>query len=108
MKMKNIYMQYASLLIIFIFAGYLFGLSGLKLFLGYFFALFLPVYIILKTIDIGEIERIFFSFFIGLIYFPLLVWYINRIVPSLRVTILVTFILLILIGLFLRKRFRKS
>jgi len=101
MKIKNICVKCIPLLIIAIFVTSLFGFSGLKLFLGYFFAIFLPTYILLRNIHIEEIERIFFSFFMGLILVPLVIWYINRIIPSLRISIWVTSILLIVIGVYI-------
>ena len=101
-KLKKSHIGFFLLLIIFLFSSHLFGLTGLRTFLGFFIVLILPTYLIMKNIDIEKDERIFFSFFVSLIYFPLLVWYTNRIVPSLRVSIVVTFILLMLIGIYLR------
>jgi len=107
MKINNKNLAIAALLMILLLSFILFGVTGFRTIFGMFLLLFLLIYLILSNFKLGGDEKIFFSFFIGIALFPLLVWYLNRIVPSLRVTILVTFILLILIGLFLRKRFRK-
>ncbi len=87
--------------IIFLFSFFLFGLTGLRT-IGTIFGMFLPAYLIMSNFDIEEEEKVFFSFFIGLTIFPLLVWYMNIFIASLTVSIIITFILLSAVGLFLK------
>ncbi|MBW2981191.1 hypothetical protein KY360_07280 [Candidatus Woesearchaeota archaeon] len=101
-KLKKSHIGFFLLLLIFLFSIHLFGLTGLRTVLGFFIVLILPTYLIMKNINIEDDERIFFSFFLGLIYFPLVTWYTNRIVPSLRISIIVTLVLLIIIGIYLK------
>jgi uncharacterized membrane protein len=98
MKIKKKYLSYIFLLAIFIASFTLFGLTGLLLFLGFFFTTFLPSYLIFKLIELDELERLLFSVFIGLIFVPLLVWYADRIIHSLRLSITITTIILYLIA----------
>jgi len=87
------------LLLVLIFPFFLFGITGLRTFLGFFSVLILPAYLVLKNVDISEDERVFFSFFLGLIIVPLLVWYVDRILVSLRLSLILTSLLLYLSGL---------
>ena len=107
MKINKKTTTIVTLSIILLFSFILFGLTGVRTILGILILLFLPFYLILNNFNLDELEKIFFSFFIGIALFPLFVWYLNKIVPSLRVTIILTFIILISISLFLRRKFRK-
>jgi uncharacterized membrane protein len=97
MKIKKSYILYGLLLVIFLSALYLFKLTGLRVFLGYFFVLIFPTYLILKLFDMEQHERIFFSFFLGLIITTLLVWYVDRVIGKLSVSMIVTAALLYIV-----------
>jgi len=75
------------------------GLTAVRVIAGMFVLFFLPFYFIMRNLDIEEDERIFFSFFLGFGLIPVIVYYGNKIISSLRVTILVTVVILIAIGL---------
>lgn len=102
MKNKNIYLGLGALVCVLLESFILFGFTGLKTVAGLLVLFILPAYMILDNFDLETGEKLFFSFFIGIGIFPLLVWYANRIVPSLRVSILITAIVVILLGLFLK------
>ena len=102
-KLKKMHLALFFLILSIILITYLFGITGFRTFGSMLLIFFLPAYIIIKKLSIEKDEKVFFSFFIGIAMFPLLVWYLNRIIPSLRVTILIIFVLLIGVGLFMGK-----
>lgn len=102
MKIKNnliIGVIIAVLLFFFI----LFSLTGLKLIIGIGLLYILPFYLILDRFDLDKTEKIVFSFFIGIGILPSIVYYLGILFNSIRIAIVVTFVLLILIGLILKK-----
>lgn len=66
----------------------IFGMVGLRTYLGFLFLNFIPTYLILSNFVDGY-ENTLFSFFISLIFVNLFIWYINRIIPSMRVSMVV-------------------
>ncbi|MCK5282724.1 MAG: hypothetical protein KAK00_04915 [Nanoarchaeota archaeon] len=94
LKFKKSYLYILFLAVIFIFSFVLFGAVGLKTFLGFFFILILPIYLIMKFVDIEEDERILFSIFIGLVITSLLIWYVDRIFHNLLLSMIIITILL--------------
>jgi hypothetical protein len=112
-KIKNIHILAIALFLILAEAFILFGKVGFLALGGIFLLFLLPAYLILHFFNIGQDEKIFFAFFISIGIFPLIVWLINRVIPSLRVSLVITFILLVLIGITLNyykknKKKRKS
>jgi uncharacterized membrane protein len=88
----------------------LLGLTGLRSMLAMILLLFLPVFVIINNLDLEGDEKVFFSFFISLAMFSLVVWYVNRIIYSLRISVIVAFFLLSFAGLamgFYNKKKRK-
>jgi hypothetical protein len=86
----------------------LFGAAGLKTLLAMFLFFLLPTYLIIDLFDFKTEEKIFFSFCIGLGLFPLIVWYVNRVVPSLRISLILAFTLIIGIALLFRLKKKKT
>ena len=80
----------------------LFGLAGLASMFIMILLFFLPVFLIINNLDLGTDEKIFFSIFIGLAMFSLVTWYINRVIYSLRISAIVAFLLLVLLGFAIR------
>ena len=72
-----------------------FGMTGLKLFLGVSLLYILPIYLILDNFELDAAEKIIFSFIIGIGIIPNIVFYASRIFVSLRTSIIITFIILI-------------
>lgn len=80
----------------------LFGTTGERAMIGLFiFAL--PIYLIMNNFELGQDEKIVFAFFLSLAFFGTAVWYANRIIPSLTYSMIATFILLSLLGIFWKK-----
>ncbi len=77
----------------------LLGITGLVSMLIMSVLFFLPIFLIINNLDLEADEKVFFSIFISLAMFSLVVWYINRVIYSLRISVIAAFFLLILIGL---------
>ena len=102
-RLKKTHLTLFFLALSIILITYLFGIAGLRT-VGFMLLIyFLPSYLIIRKLSIEKDEKVFFSFFIGIAMFPLLVWYLNRVVPSLRVAMIVMFVLSIGAGLFINK-----
>jgi len=93
------------LLVILIFAFALFGMVGVRVALGIVF-MSLPFYLLLRSFDLTEGEKVLFSILLGITIFPSLT-YILGLVISFRIAIIVMFILLIGVVFVLRKIKRK-
>lgn len=102
LKIKKSHISWIALAVILIFPAIFFGLLGVKTIVGFFILLFLPTYLILKRFELEWIETVLFSGFLALIITPLLVWYTSRVVPSLRLSIIATAVLLIAIAIYLK------
>lgn len=81
--------------------------TGVRLFAGALLLFFVPFYLFLDSFDLALGEKLIFSFFIGLGIVPLIVYYLSRILISLRVSLFACFVILIL-GSFLFRRFYKK
>lgn len=88
--------------ILLLFASWLFGVTGLRLVAGMIFMIF-PALILLNQFSLDTEEEIILSIFLSMVFFPLLVWYANWLIPSLRVTIIIIFLLLLFGALAARK-----
>ncbi len=101
---------WVCLAIVLAYATYLFGITGLRTIAGMIIIFVLPVFMILnglKNFGLGVLdtgEKLFFSLFIGLSLFTLFVWYIDRVIPSLRASLIAGVVVLALAG-FLIKRY---
>jgi hypothetical protein len=89
-------------LIILIAVFFIFSFTGLKLFLGFILLIFYPAYLISKLLDIDENEKLFFSFFIGIIFMPLLLWYIDRLIRNIVLSAIITAVLVYAIALIIK------
>jgi len=92
--------------VVLLFFYYLFGFTGVKVIIGAFLVFFLPFYLILDNFKLDLSEKIIFSFFLGIGIFSAIAYYAALLFNSVRIGIMVTFLLLVGIGLFLR--FRKK
>lgn len=77
-----------------ILAGALFGLAGVRTVLGIILFFILPGLLLLRNSAFDFEERIFFSLFAGLGLFPLLVFVLNRVLPSLRMSIIAALVII--------------
>lgn len=82
----------------------LFGFAGIKTIVVMFLFLFLPAYLFFDLFDFELEEKIFFAAATGLALFPLAVWFINRIIPSFRASVIAVFVLAVAIAVFFRSK----
>ncbi|MBU90220.1 hypothetical protein CMO94_01655 [Candidatus Woesearchaeota archaeon] len=92
--------------VILAFFYFILGFSGMMAILSIMLLFIVPIYFILDNFDLGQDEKIVFSFFIGVGIFPSLVYWPATII-SFRLSILITFIVLVVVGMLVRK-FRKK
>jgi len=91
-----------------IFFMVLFGTTGWFVVLGMFLLFFLPAYLVIKNLDLTQIEKIFYSFFIGWGLFPTLVYYIAILFSSIRIAIAVSFVLLMGVAAYFNRDWLKN
>ena len=103
-KITDDIIKILGVIIVIVYGFYFFNLIGVRTLIGMFLLYILPAYVILSNLKLDGEELIFFSFFLSLGLFPLVVFCVNRVIPSLRVSITVTFGVLILIGVLTKKR----
>ena len=85
-------------ILIILFSLLLFGITGLRVVAGVFLLFLLPFYLILDNFELSLIEKILFAFFIGLGIFPSIAYGVALLVNSIRLAVVITFVLLIGIG----------
>ena len=93
--------------VILAFFYFILGFSGMMAILSIMLLFIVPIYFILDNFDLGQDEKIVFSFFIGVGIFPSLVYWPATII-SFRLSILITFIVLIVAGILVRKFLKKK
>ena len=80
----------------------LFGITGARTVSAMLLLFFLPTFLILSNFRLELQEKIFFSFFLGLGFFPLAAWYLGRVSGSLRIGTVLAFAVLCAAGIALR------
>jgi len=80
---------------------------GVRLCIGILLLYFIPFYIFLDSFNLAIEEKLIFSFFISIGLIPLIVYYISRLLVSVRLSILVSFLILI-VGSFIFRKFYKG
>jgi len=75
--------------------------------LGIILLFIVPIYFILDNFDLGQDEKIVFSFFLGVGIFPSLVYWLGLFI-SFRLSIFIAFVVLIVVGLLVRKFYKKK
>jgi len=105
-KIENIVFIAIIVIIILAFFYFILGFSGMMTVLGIILLFIVPVYFILNNFDLKQDEQIVFSFFLGVGIFPAITYWL-AIFISLRISIFITFILLIVVGISIGK-FRKN
>jgi len=104
---ENIIFVGILVVVILIFFYYILGFSGAMSVLGIMLIFILPTYLILNNFKLDNDEKIIFSFFIGVGIFPSIVYWLGTLI-SFRISIFMTFILLLLIGFFIKKFYKKK
>lgn len=101
---KNVIILAAAIVLLAAFM--LFGFAGVRALLAIFLFLFLPAYLFFDLFDFLPEEKVFFAAATGLALFPLAVWFVSRVIPSFRVSAVVTLVLAVSLALFFK--FRKK
>ena len=105
LKYKNSVLPGIILIVISVFSFLILGFTGLRTVLALLAAMFLPFYLILNNFDMAQSEKFAFSFFIGIMLLPSLVYWLGFVV-SFRISILIVFAVL-LAAAYLIKKFRR-
>ncbi len=105
-KIENLGFLGVIVAVILVFFYSILGFSGMMAALGIILLFIVPFYLILDNFNLGQDEKIVFSFFIGVGIFPAIAYWLGMII-SLRIAIFITFILLIVVGLLVRKFYKK-
>ena len=82
----------------------LFGVMGLLILGGIILFYCLPILLIFNQLPLDPDEKFFFGFFLSFVFFPMLIWYIDRVLDSFRWSIGVSLIVITLVGIMLRIR----
>lgn len=101
-KIENLGFIGIIVAVISVFFYFILGFSGMMAVLGIILLFIIPFYLILDNFNLGEDEKIIFSFFIGVGIFPAIVYWLGMII-SFRLAILITFVVLIVVGYLVRK-----
>ena len=101
-KIENLGFIGIIVVVILVFFYFILGFSGMMAALGIILLFIVPFYLILDNFNLGQDEKIIFSFFIGVGIFPAIVYWLGMII-SFRLAILITFVVLIVIGYLVRK-----
>jgi hypothetical protein len=91
-----------SVAVIVLFLYFILGLSGALSALGIILLFIVPIYFILDNFELGQDEKIVFSFFIGVGVLPAFTYWIGLFI-SFRLAILISFVVLIAVGILIRK-----
>ena len=106
LKYENSVLIGIILLVMSIFSFLILGFIGLRTVLALLIAMFLPFYLILNNFDLTQSEKFAFSFFIGIMLLPSLVYWLGFIVPF-RISVFVTLVILILTAYAIKKFHKK-
>ena len=91
-------------IIVVIIISFLFGIKGILALGGMVVLFVLPFYLIMSNLDLDTEESIILSLFLGIAFFALFVWYMNRLIPSLKWSVIIVSLVLYGIGIIWRKR----
>lgn len=106
-KIENLGFIGIMIVVILAFFYFILGLSGMMSILGIILLFIVPTYLILDNFSLGQDEKIVFSFFIGVGIFPSITYWLGMII-SFRIAIFITFIILVVTSLLVRKVWKKN
>ena len=85
-----------------IFFYFILGFAGFMTILGIILLFIIPIYLILDNFDLGQDEKLVFSFFLGVGIFPIITYWLGLYI-SFRLAILITFVILLVVAFLVRK-----
>ena len=101
-KVENLGFIGVMVVVILAFFYFILGFSGMMSVLGIILLFIVPIYFILDNFDLGQDEKLVFSFFLGVGIFPSLVYWLGLFI-SFRLSIFIAFVVLIVVGVLVRK-----
>jgi len=106
-KVENLGFIGIIIVIILLFFYFILGFSGMMAALGIILLFIVPIYLILDVFDLGQDEKIVFSFFLGVGIFPSLVYWPATII-SFKLSVFISFIVLLVVAYLVRKFHKKN
>jgi len=101
-KIENLGFIGIMVAVILVFFFLILGISGLLSALGVILLFIVPMYFILDNFELGQDEKIVFSFFIGVGLLPVFAYWLGFFI-SFKIAVIISFFILILIGLAIHK-----
>jgi hypothetical protein len=105
---KNLLLFSIGAATLLLFSAILFGLTGILVVIAAILIFFVPFYLILSWFDLDQEEKIFCGFFLGTGAFPTIAYLISYLVNSIRWSIVITWIVLMILGVVLFMKRKKS
>ena len=106
-KVENIGFIGIVIVVMLTFFYFILGFSAMMTVLGIILIFIVPLYLILDNFDLGQDEKIVFSFFLGVGIFPSIAYWLGIFI-SFKIAILVTFIILLIAAYLIRKFLKKQ
>jgi apolipoprotein N-acyltransferase len=101
-RIENIRVIGISVAVMLTFLMILLGFSGMLTILGIMLLLIVPIYLTLDNFELGQDEKLVFSFFLGAGIFPSITYWIGFFI-SFKIAILITFLFLAATSVVIRK-----
>ena len=101
-KVENLGFIGVMVVVILSFFYFILGFSGMMSVLGIILLFIVPIYFILDNFELGQDEKLIFSFFLGVGIFPSITYWLGLFI-SFRLSIFITFIILIVVCFVVRK-----
>lgn len=98
----------ASLAVVSVAAFAMFGFTGFRTIIAIVILFIIPPLLLLRKSGLDLDEKVFFSLFLGIGLFPLLVFSANQVLPSFRLSVLTAFILVFVVAFFAPRILRRA
>ena len=106
-KVENLGFIGIIIAVILAFFYFILGFSGMMAVLGIILFFIAPIYFILDNFELGQDEKLIFSFFLGVGIFPSLVYWPGLFI-SFRLSSSIAFVVLIVVGSLVRRYWKKE
>ena len=106
-KVENLGFIGVMVVVILAFFYFILGLPGMMTVLGIILLFMVPIYFILDNFELGQDEKLIFSFFLGVGIFPSITYWLGLFI-SFRLSIFISFVVLIVVGFVVRKYWKKN